>query len=155
MRRWRTEGERETRELGERLAEELLPARALLLTGDLGAGKTVLAQGVARGLGCDAREVQSPTFTLLREHGGAKARLLHFDLYRLSAREVEASGFEELLLGPGVKVVEWAERLPFSVPGALRLEVGKGPGNVRRIEELDGDDGLADQEPKKEREGRS
>lgn len=155
MRSWRTESESETRELGAILAAELLPDRALLLSGDLGAGKTVLAQGVARGLGCEASEVQSPTFTLVREHVGSRARLLHLDLYRLSPGEVESGGFEELLLGPGVKVVEWAERLPFALPRALRLEIGKDEGGKRRIVELGGDGELSKDGSRTEREGTS
>jgi tRNA threonylcarbamoyladenosine biosynthesis protein TsaE len=134
MRRWRSESVEETRAVGEVLAGELAPDGCLLLYADLGAGKTVLAQGVARGLGVDPGEVQSPTYTLLREHDGAGVRFLHFDLYRLSPQEVEAAGFEELLLGPGVKVVEWAERLPFVVPGALRLELARiAEGEAREL----------------------
>ena len=68
MRSWLTRNVDETRALGAGLAAELLPDGCLLLYGDLGAGKTVLAQGVAEGLGIDPREVQSPTFALLREH---------------------------------------------------------------------------------------
>lgn len=109
--------------MGRALAAELAPDGVLLLSGDLGSGKTVLAQGVAEGLGIAAREVQSPTFTLMREHGvpGTDAFFLHVDLYRLAPEEVEPLGLEERLAGPGVKVIEWAERLPFPVPGALAL----------------------------------
>lgn len=135
MRRWRSSAVEETRAIGERFAAELAPDGCLLLEADLGSGKTVLAQGVARGLGIDPAEVQSPTYTLLREHSGPGGALLHFDLYRLAPAEVEASGFEEALLGPGVKVVEWAERLPFTVPGALRLALRALPGGEREIEE--------------------
>lgn len=125
-RRWLTASEEETRAVGRELASELAPDGVLLLSGDLGAGKTVLAQGVAEGLGIPAREVQSPTFTLMREHrdpagAGAPIRLLHVDLYRLEPAEVESLGLEERLAGPGVKVIEWAERLPFPVAGALAL----------------------------------
>lgn len=104
----------------------------LLLEGDLGSGKTVLVQGLARALGIDAREVQSPTFTLLRMHEGTRGRLLHFDLYRLEPGQVEGEGFEELLAGPGVKAVEWSERLPFPVPAALRLRLEPGEGPEQR-----------------------
>jgi tRNA threonylcarbamoyladenosine biosynthesis protein TsaE len=110
-----------------------------LLSGALGAGKTVLAQGVAAGLGIDPAEVQSPTYTLVREHAGPGGRLVHIDLYRLAPAEVLALGAEELLAGPGVKVVEWAERLPFAVPGALWLEIealAGGGREVRSKEEL-------------------
>jgi tRNA threonylcarbamoyladenosine biosynthesis protein TsaE len=97
--------EAETRALGRDLAAELAPDGVLLLSGDLGAGKTVLTQGLAEGLGIGAREVQSPTFTLIREHEGPGGRLIHVDLYRLEPGETGALGIEELLAGPGVNVL--------------------------------------------------
>jgi len=139
--RWprRTRDETETRALGRELGAELAPDGILLLSGDLGAGKTVLTQGLADGLGIDPREVQSPTFTLIREHEGPAGRLIHVDLYRLDPGETGALGIEELLASPGIKVVEWAERLPFEVPGAIRLhlarvsgEGGEGEGGAER-----------------------
>ena len=137
MRVWRSRSSEETREIGRRLAAELAPDGCLLLEGTLGAGKTVMVQGLASGLGLPPSEVQSPTFTLVRVHEGRGVRLLHFDLYRLAPREVEAEGFEEMLAGPGVKAVEWAERLPFEVPGALRLELSSaGADGERTIREL-------------------
>lgn len=136
MRQWRSRSEAETRRIGERLAGELAPDGVLLLTGDLGAGKTVLVQGVAAGLGIDAREVQSPSFTLIRDHRGPRGRLVHVDLYRLEPDEVPALGLEEELAGDGVKVVEWAERLPFPVAGALEIEIRRGAASdERRIRE--------------------
>jgi len=134
MRRWLSSSVEATRRVGRELADELAPDRALLLSGDLGAGKTALVAGLAEGLGIDPAEIQSPTFTLVREHRGPAGRLLHFDLYRLDPEDVVAAGFEELLLGPGVKAVEWAERLPFDLPGALRIEL-RGAGDDRTIEE--------------------
>ena len=143
--------EEETRAAGERLAAELAPHGILLLSGDLGAGKTVLAQGVARGLGIDPGEVQSPTFTLIREHegaplaagepaeeaGGQARRLVHIDLYRLEPEEVWGIGLEEILAGDGVKVVEWAERLPYEPPGALRIELLRTSDGRREIRRVD------------------
>ena len=134
MRRWLSTSVEATRQVGRELAAELAPDRALLLSGDLGAGKTALVAGLAEGLGIDPAEIQSPTFTLVREHRGTGGRLLHFDLYRLEPDDVAAAGFEELLLGPGVKAVEWAERLPFDLPGALHLEI-RGSGAGRDIAE--------------------
>ena len=129
-----THSEAETRELGRALALELAPDGVLLLSGELGSGKTVLARGIGEGLGIDSREVQSPTFNLIREHQGSGGRLVHVDLYRLSAEETAGLGLDELLAGPGVKVVEWAERLPFAVPGArwLRLRRLAGDGGEER-----------------------
>jgi tRNA threonylcarbamoyladenosine biosynthesis protein TsaE len=137
MRAWITHTEEETRALGAALARELAPDGVLLLSGDLGAGKTVLARGVAEGLGIAAGEVQSPTFTLIREHRGSGGRLVHVDLYRLDPGETESLGLEEMLAGPGVKVVEWAERLPFPVPGARALQLGRRPEGGRAIYEID------------------
>jgi tRNA threonylcarbamoyladenosine biosynthesis protein TsaE len=135
---WITHSEAETQALGAALARELAPDGVLLLSGDLGAGKTVLARGVAEGLGIDPGEVQSPTFTLIREHrarDGAGGRLVHVDLYRLAPGEAAALGLEELLAGPGVKVVEWAERLPFPVPGARALRLARVAGGREIVEE--------------------
>ena len=134
MRRWRTVSEEETRRVGEALAAELAPDGTLLLAGDLGSGKTVLAQGVARGLGIAPREVASPTFTLIREHAGpGGARLVHVDLYRLEPAEAAGLGLEELLASPGVKVVEWPERLPWPVAGARRLRLARGDEESERV----------------------
>jgi tRNA threonylcarbamoyladenosine biosynthesis protein TsaE len=134
LRRWSTRGEEETRALGRELARELAPDGVLLLSGELGTGKTVLARGIGEGLGIDPREVQSPTYTLIREHQGRLGGLVHVDLYRLAPAETAALGLEELLAGPGIKVVEWAERLPFAVPGALKLRLARA-GEHREIVE--------------------
>ncbi|HEY0552089.1 MAG TPA: tRNA (adenosine(37)-N6)-threonylcarbamoyltransferase complex ATPase subunit type 1 TsaE [Verrucomicrobiae bacterium] len=81
------------------------------LSGDLGAGKTQLVKGIARGLGAPVR-VHSPTFALLNEYGGGRLPLFHIDLYRLNNREdVIGAGLEEYLINPdGITVVEWIER---------------------------------------------
>lgn len=136
MRSWRSDSPAATRALGQALADELLPDRTLLLFGDLGAGKTLLVQGLAAGLGIRAEEIQSPTFTLVRHHRGARGRLAHLDLYRLTPEECAGQGFEELLAGPGVKAVEWAERLSFPVAGALALRLTVASEERREITEL-------------------
>jgi tRNA threonylcarbamoyladenosine biosynthesis protein TsaE len=132
-----TADEAATLRFGAALAPRLAPDGVLLLSGDLGAGKTVLTRGLAAALGVPPEEVQSPTFTLVREHRGAGGRrlLTHVDLYRLEPQEALDLGLEELLAGPGVKVVEWAERLPFPVAGALHLELTRGDGG-REIRQL-------------------
>jgi tRNA threonylcarbamoyladenosine biosynthesis protein TsaE len=138
VRRWRTHSAAETQGLGRELGRELAPDGVLLLSGDLGAGKTVLARGIGEALGIAPGEVQSPTFTLIREHQGSGGRLVHADLYRLAPEDVAGLGLEELLAGPGVKVVEWAERLPFALPGARALRLaraGGGDGEGREIVE--------------------
>jgi tRNA threonylcarbamoyladenosine biosynthesis protein TsaE len=138
MKRWTTESEEQTRALGASLGGRLAPDGVLLLAGDLGAGKTVLTQGVASGLGIDPREVVSPSFTLIREHEGAAGILVHIDLYRLETDDVSSLALDELLAGPGIKVVEWAERLPFAVPEAMCLELRRtGREDQREIFEVD------------------
>lgn len=133
MRRWTSGGEEETQRLGTLLGEEARPDGVLLLHGDLGTGKTVLARGVAEALGIDPTEVQSPTFVLVREHEGSRGRLVHVDLYRIGPKEAAAVGIEEVLAGPGVKVVEWAERLPCEVVGALRVRLERAGEGERVI----------------------
>jgi tRNA threonylcarbamoyladenosine biosynthesis protein TsaE len=101
----------ETLAIGEQWGREAQRGWVIGLSGDLGAGKTQLVKGLARGLGSPAR-VHSPTFALLNEYDGGRAPLFHLDLYRLNnADEVLAAGLEEYLLKPdGITVVEWIER---------------------------------------------
>ncbi len=130
-----TRDEQGTRSLGAALGRSLAPDGVLLLSGDLGSGKTVVTQGLAIALGIDYRQVQSPSFTLVREHEGGQGHLIHIDLYRLDNADLEALGLWEILAGPGVKAVEWGDKLPFEVPGAVRLSVEVlEPPNERRFE---------------------
>jgi len=100
----------ETESLGERWGHAAQTGLVIGLSGDLGAGKTQLVKGLARGLGIAAR-VHSPTFTLLNEYGGGRLRLFHLDLYRLETRgQMVSAGLEEFLQPDGVTVIEWAER---------------------------------------------
>jgi tRNA threonylcarbamoyladenosine biosynthesis protein TsaE len=101
----------ETFAIGEAWGREAQRGWVIGLGGDLGAGKTQLVKGIARGLGSNAR-VHSPTFALLNEYGGGRERLFHLDLYRLnSPAEVVSAGLEDYLVQPdGVAVVEWIER---------------------------------------------
>ncbi|MBI5584928.1 MAG: tRNA (adenosine(37)-N6)-threonylcarbamoyltransferase complex ATPase subunit type 1 TsaE [Deltaproteobacteria bacterium] len=104
--------EEETEALGERMAPFLEPGDVLALTGELGAGKTCLVRGLARGLQVDAATVASPSFTLLNEYEG-RLPLYHLDCYRLSDPEaVEELGLEDYLAAAGVLAIEWAERVP-------------------------------------------
>src|SRR5271169_5615416 len=101
----------ETESLGERWGRAAQPGLVIGLSGDLGAGKTQLVKGFARGLGITAR-VHSPTFTLVNEYGGGRLKLFHLDLYRLETREqILSAGIGEFLQPDGVAVIEWAERL--------------------------------------------
>ncbi len=107
-----SEGEAQTLELGHELGRLLPPSTLVLLQGDLGAGKTVFARGIARGLGVDpAIPITSPTFTLMN-HYHARLDLYHFDLYRLSdPDELIELGFDEYAYGSGVTLIEWPENL--------------------------------------------
>ena len=101
----------ETEDLGEHWGREAQRGWVFGLSGDLGAGKTQLVKGLARGLGIAAR-VHSPTFTLVNEYTGGRLRLFHLDLYRLETpAQITAAGLEEYLLPDGVTVIEWAERM--------------------------------------------
>jgi tRNA threonylcarbamoyladenosine biosynthesis protein TsaE len=101
----------ETESLGERWGRAAQHGLVIALSGDLGAGKTQLVKGLARGLGVTAR-VHSPTFTLVNEYGGGRLQLFHLDLYRLeTAAQVTSAGLEEYLQPDGVTVIEWAERM--------------------------------------------
>jgi len=101
----------ETMTLGEQWGRAAPSGQVIGLTGALGAGKTQLVKGIARGLGVTNR-VHSPTFTLINEYNGGRLSLFHLDLYRLeSRREIVAAGLEEYFCRPnGVAVIEWAER---------------------------------------------
>jgi len=101
----------ETESLGERWGRAAKHGLVIGLSGDLGAGKTQLVKGIARGLGVTVR-VHSPTFTLVNEYGGGRRRLFHLDLYRLETpAQIISAGLEEFLQPDGVAVIEWAERL--------------------------------------------
>ncbi len=101
----------ETESLGECWGRAAVRGRVLALSGELGAGKTRLVKGVARGLGVTAR-VHSPTFTLVNEYGGGRLRLFHLDLYRLETpAQIRSAGLEDFLQPDGVTVIEWAERI--------------------------------------------
>lgn len=123
----------ETVALGERWGQAARPGTVVGLSGDLGAGKTQLVIGLARGLGITDR-VQSPTFALVHEYGSGRMPLAHLDLYRLDTPEqIEGAGLTEYFHHPeGLVVVEWSERWP-------GFQAGKAPAYFRevRIEQVD------------------
>ena len=101
----------ETESLGEKFGRAAQSGLVVALSGDLGAGKTQLVKGIARGLDIAAR-VHSPTFTLVNEYGGGRLKLFHLDLYRLeTAAQILSAGIGEFLSPDGVTVIEWAERI--------------------------------------------
>lgn len=115
-RTFRTHSEEETIALGRRLAGELTDS-AVLLIGNLGAGKTTLAKGIVQGRnGTPPEEVSSPTFTLIHQYG-FEPPVYHVDLYRLDeSREVESLGLEDLFASGNMVLLEWAERFPALMP---------------------------------------
>lgn len=137
---YRTQSAQETISLGERLARSLPADATVLLIGNLGAGKTTLAKGIAKGLGvAEPDEVVSPTYTLIHEYGDP-VRLYHVDLYRLDqAREVEALGLEELFEADAIVLIEWGERFTELLPAERveirlkRLETGEREIEVTRL----------------------
>lgn len=119
----RTSSAEETREVGEALASLLRPRDAVVLMGELGAGKTTFAQGVARGLGIE-QQVSSPTFTLIKEYSGI-LDLAHVDVYRLDRmQDVVDLGLDELGAGDDVLLVEWGDTIEELLPEErLRVEL--------------------------------
>ena len=134
-----TNSERETEELGARLAGRLGPGAVIAFTGDLGAGKTAFTRGLARGLGISDR-VTSPTFTIVNEYEGGRLPLFHFDMYRLdSADELFHIGWEDYLARGGICAVEWSENVAEAIePDAVRVSIRRGDGEDDRILEIEG-----------------
>jgi tRNA threonylcarbamoyladenosine biosynthesis protein TsaE len=111
-----TESDADTIEVGRKLAKLLKPPQLLILSGDLGTGKTTLVKGIAQALdAAEADEVTSPTFTLIHEYEGTQAgkpvKLFHLDVYRLEGeRQLETLGLDELLTPDALVLVEWGEK---------------------------------------------
>lgn len=120
-----------TRALGRALGKLVRPGDIIILSGELGAGKTTLVQGLAQGLGVKGA-VTSPSFTLIQEYQGCYP-LYHIDLYRLEdPEEIWDLGLEEYLFGAGITVVEWGERLAPFVPERLEIFLERDSGEGRR-----------------------
>jgi len=129
-----THGEEETEDVAASLAGSLRGGEVVLLTGELGTGKTAFVRGLARGLGVDPGEVASPTFVLLTSYPG-RLVLHHADLYRLRGDGDEADlGLEELPGAGAVLAVEWAERLREAPwPRTIRVRLQHAGGDERRL----------------------
>jgi tRNA threonylcarbamoyladenosine biosynthesis protein TsaE len=135
-----TGSEDETAAVGRTLAASLRAGDVVLLSGDLGAGKTALVKGLAEGLGVSRDEVSSPTFTLMQEYRGGRLTLYHVDLYRLDdPREVDDLGLDEVAAG-GVLAIEWAEKLPARLAPAdsIAVRIAHGGDDQRRVTIDDG-----------------
>lgn len=126
---------RETLLIGKRIAKAAGPGSILCLCGRLGSGKTVLAKGIAWGLGINPKNIVSPTFVLIRQYNKAKLPLYHFDLYRLkSAQEILDLGYEEYFYARGISIVEWAERLKELKPSeCLNIDISFKGRRIRAI----------------------
>ena len=126
MRLWFTlKGIQSTNVLGNCLSAVLEPGNLLLLSGDLGAGKTSLTKAIASGLGIEEREVTSPSFTIIHEHLNGRLPLIHVDLYRLGPHaDITEIGLEDYFDGKNVVIVEWAEYLKDPlVETALKIDL--------------------------------
>lgn len=122
--------EQQLKEIAQGIASGLFPGAFIALFGDLGAGKTAFTRYTAKALGIE--DIQSPTFTIVREHDGS-IHLFHFDCYRLEdEEELYAIGFDDYLARGGAIIMEWCERVPYALP-AERLELHmEGSGAMPR-----------------------
>jgi tRNA threonylcarbamoyladenosine biosynthesis protein TsaE len=105
------------------LSRTLVAGDVVLLSGDLGAGKTAFVRGLAEGLGVDPGEVSSPTFTLLHEYRGGRLPLFHADLYRLDRVAAEDIGLDDPAIAAGVLAVEWPDRLARMLSPAVFVRI--------------------------------
>ena len=128
----------ETAAVARTLAGTLRPGAVLLLSGNLGAGKTAFVRGLAEGLGIAAGEVSSPTFTLVHEYRGGRLTLYHVDLYRLDRAATDDLGLAELGVADGVLAIEWPDRLTHALEGARQIQIDFIDDTTRRIT-IDGD----------------
>ena len=130
-----THSSEETTNWGREFAKRLKPPILVLLTGDLGTGKTTLTKGIVSGLGAAAEDdVTSPTFTLVHVYGKA-AKVYHADLYRIETfHDFETLGMEDMFASPTVVILEWSERFPLPSPWPqVRLRLEHLGGDSRRI----------------------
>ena len=136
MKEFITHSAEETTELGRRLAAELAPPRLVVLSGDLGAGKTTLIKGIAEGFHAASQEnVTSPTFTLIHEYRGAGVNLYHVDLYRVDTqRELDTLGLDDLFDENSVVLIEWGEKFErFRCDRDVEITIARVGENDRKI----------------------
>ena len=134
--RVRSRSPEDTLEAGARLAASVPDCRAFYLEGDLGAGKTVFAKGLARHYGVDPNQVTSPTFALVARYGEGRRPVYHLDLYRIERlEELRELGIEEMEEEDAVVIVEWPERLGgYRRADAMRVRLLQEADGERRIE---------------------
>lgn len=130
----------ETIAFGRTLAEALAPPKLVLLRGDLGAGKTTLVKGIASAFEAASEEdVTSPTFTLVHEYRGPRAKLYHIDLYRIDTqRELETLALDDLRANDSILLIEWGEKFPrFVRERDVEVTLERTGENERRIRIID------------------
>jgi tRNA threonylcarbamoyladenosine biosynthesis protein TsaE len=138
-----TNSAEETTRWGRQFAARLKAPVLLLLSGELGSGKTTLTKGIVAGLGAASEdEVTSPTFTLVHVYGAA-AKVYHADLYRIqNVHDFETLGLEDVFEKPAVVILEWAERFPLPSPWPqIHVRLEHLEGDKRRLTVLFGVDG--------------
>jgi tRNA threonylcarbamoyladenosine biosynthesis protein TsaE len=114
---FRLNSEEETRACGRALASSLKQGDVIALQGELGAGKSVFARALMRGLGVSDKVMPSPTFTLIQTYDGRDCKVAHMDWYRLEdADEIEMLGVREYFSPPWISIIEWPERAPGLLP---------------------------------------
>ena len=131
-----TNSPEETIALGRELASLLTPPKVVVLTGDLGAGKTTLVKGIAQGFHAASEEnVTSPTFTLIHEYRGPLVTIYHIDLYRIDTpRELETLGLDDLMTDNSVLLIEWGEKFTrFQRERDVEIALERVSENKRRI----------------------
>ncbi len=135
-REFTTRSPEETIALGRKLAADLKPPKLVVLTGDLGAGKTTLIKGIAEGFhAAKQADVTSPTFTLIHEYRGKTASVFHIDLYRVDTpRELETLGLDDLMDERAVLLIEWGEKFPrFQQDRDAEIRIERLGENERKI----------------------
>jgi len=133
---YKTSSAEETARIAAELAKSAAPGDIICLSGPLGAGKTVFAQGFARGLGYTG-QVTSPTFTIMQIYEGGRLPIYHFDWYRLEGGigELEGIGYEDFFFAEGVSIIEWPEMAAEAVPPTATMVtvLGDFSGSSREI----------------------
>ena len=135
-----TKSPEETIALGRELASMLAPPKLVVLSGDLGAGKTTLVKGIAQGFDAASEEnVTSPTFTLIHEYRGPAATVYHIDLYRIDTpRELDTLALDDLMTDNSVLLIEWGEKFPrFQRERDVKIAIERISENERKIKIAD------------------
>ena len=128
----RSRSEADTLRIARDLAAELPGGGTVLLFGELGAGKTAFVRGLLAGAGGEPEDVTSPTFTLIQHYAG-RLPVTHVDLYRLSAPEADDLGLDEIVAAGGIVAIEWADRLPRPLSGAVQVRIEDDGADTRSI----------------------